>query len=166
MKKINIINHKKPIFFLSLTLLILSSSAYGANYLTGGVSDLLYYKIGGGSVMGSNYALSKPHSIGLGVKWNANLMCGNFDIKSTVSNQLPSNEDEAYLMTMEKINSPDWKRLEPKVIDAQKTVIKAFELGIKKYPAIVINDDFVSYGTLDVSKVMAEFLRRQANDEN
>jgi len=80
--------------------------------------------------------------------------------------ELPSNEDEAYLMTMEKINSPDWKRLEPKVIDAQKTVIKAFELGIKKYPAIVINDDFVSYGTLDVSKVMAEFLRRQANDEN
>jgi len=88
MKKTNRTNRKKPIFFLSLTLLILSSSAYGANYLTGGVSDLLYYKIGGGSVMGSNYALSKPHSIGLGVKWNANLMCGNFDIKSTVSNQL------------------------------------------------------------------------------
>ncbi|WP_392562248.1 TIGR03757 family integrating conjugative element protein [Orbus sturtevantii] len=80
--------------------------------------------------------------------------------------ELPSNEEEAYLMTMEKINSPDWKQLEYEVIEAQKTVIKAFELGVKKYPAIVINDTFVSYGSLDVAGIMAEFLRREANDEN
>ncbi|WP_392562250.1 integrating conjugative element protein [Orbus sturtevantii] len=74
--------------FSSALLLMLSTSSYASNYLTGGVSDALYYKIGGGSVIGPNYALSRPNAMGLGIKWNANLMCGNFDIKSTVANQL------------------------------------------------------------------------------
>ncbi|OCG64151.1 integrating conjugative element protein [Gilliamella sp. wkB18] len=75
----------------SAVLLVLSSSSHAdSTYLTGGISDGLYYKVGGGSVIASNYMFSRPNSIGLGVKWNAsaNLMCGNFDIKSTVANQL------------------------------------------------------------------------------
>ncbi|WP_392564329.1 integrating conjugative element protein [Orbus wheelerorum] len=88
MKKTNRTNRIKTACVLGLASLLISSSTYASNYLTGGVSDLLYYKIGGGSVMGPNYTSKMPYSLGLGVKWNSNLMCGNFDIKSTVANQL------------------------------------------------------------------------------
>ncbi len=33
-------------------------------------------------------ARKRPHEVVLGIGWNANLMCGNFDVKTTVRNQL------------------------------------------------------------------------------
>lgn len=90
MKKNKTIHRHQSGFLLSMALLMLGPPSYAANstYLTGGISDGIYYKVGGGNVIASNYMFSKPNSIGLGVKWNANLMCGNFDIKSTIANQL------------------------------------------------------------------------------
>lgn len=78
---------------------------------------------------------------------------------------LSGNEDEAYSMVMEKMNSPQWKAYEHKVIESQKTVINAFELGVTKYPAIVINDTDVSYGNTDVSKAIADFFRSKSNED-
>lgn len=54
----------------------------------GSVNDDLYYAIGGGTVVSrppSNHRLQK---IGMGIDWNADLMCGNFDLNTTVKNQL------------------------------------------------------------------------------
>lgn len=86
--KLTISRKKRLAPIATVALLILSTSSFASNYVTGGISDGLYYKVGGGSVIASKYVFSKPNSIGLGVKWNANLMCGNFDIKSTIANQL------------------------------------------------------------------------------
>ncbi|MCT6866444.1 MAG: TIGR03757 family integrating conjugative element protein [Gilliamella apicola] len=70
---------------------------------------------------------------------------------------LPNNSDDAYPIVIEKINSSEWNEIEKKVDDSQKIIIKAFELGISKYPAIVINQEFVSYGTTDVNKAINDF---------
>lgn len=81
--------NKKILGFLSIIICYIPSSySLSSDYITGGISDGLYYKIGGGSVIASNYMFSHPNTIGIGIKWNANLMCGNFDIKSTIANQL------------------------------------------------------------------------------
>lgn len=52
-------------------------------------ADALYYQIGGASPFsisaGRGY---NPNSRGLGIQWNMNASCGNFDIGATVSNQL------------------------------------------------------------------------------
>ncbi|WP_323861294.1 integrating conjugative element protein [Xenorhabdus szentirmaii] len=75
---------------LSLTLPQVNRSAlgYGAE-ASGAVSDTLFYTLGGGSV------ISEPASrggstmlAGLELGWSSDLMCGNFDLKTTISNQL------------------------------------------------------------------------------
>lgn len=52
-------------------------------------ADALYYQVGGASPFsvsaGRGY---NPNSRGIGISWNMNASCGNFDIGATVSNQL------------------------------------------------------------------------------
>lgn len=52
-------------------------------------ADALYYRIGGASPFsvsaGRGY---DPNARGIGLRWNLNASCGNFDIGATVSNQL------------------------------------------------------------------------------
>lgn len=52
------------------------------------LNDSVYYSIGGGNVIAGPASRRTPNSIGMGVSWNANLMCGNFDLGATVQNQL------------------------------------------------------------------------------
>ncbi|WP_110689431.1 hypothetical protein [Salinicola endophyticus] len=52
-------------------------------------ADSLYYDIGGASPFGASAGLShSPRLTGLGVRWNVDATCGNFDLGATVSNQL------------------------------------------------------------------------------
>ncbi|WIX33257.1 hypothetical protein QO259_00945 [Salinicola sp. JS01] len=52
-------------------------------------ADSLYYDIGGAAPFGASAGLShSPRMTGMGVSWDVNATCGNFDVGSTVSNQL------------------------------------------------------------------------------
>ncbi|WP_342595571.1 hypothetical protein AAGT95_03555 [Salinicola lusitanus] len=52
-------------------------------------ADSLYYDIGGATPFGASAGLShSPRMTGMGVSWDVNATCGNFDVGSTVSNQL------------------------------------------------------------------------------
>ncbi|CCW29103.1 putative exported protein [Xenorhabdus nematophila F1] len=73
---------------VSLPAVSHSALGYGAQS-SGAVSDTLFYTLGGGPV------ISEPASrggstrlAGLELGWRSDLMCGNFDLKTTVSNQL------------------------------------------------------------------------------
>ncbi|PHM45556.1 integrating conjugative element protein [Xenorhabdus miraniensis] len=75
---------------LSLTLPQVNRSAlgYGAE-ASGAVSDTLFYTLGGGSVISEPASRSGSATLGgLELGWSSDLMCGNFDLKATVSNQL------------------------------------------------------------------------------
>lgn len=75
---------------LSLTLPQVNRSAlgYGAE-ASGAVSDTLFYTLGGGSVISEPASRSGSATLGgLELGWRSDLMCGNFDLKATVSNQL------------------------------------------------------------------------------
>ncbi len=65
-----------------------SSGNDTSRQVQGGINDDLYYAIGGGTVVSNPPSGNRLNKIGMGVGWNADLMCGNFDVKTTVKNQL------------------------------------------------------------------------------
>ncbi|MDG2961698.1 integrating conjugative element protein [Exercitatus varius] len=52
------------------------------------ISDKVFYSIGGGSGYMAPPSRGRTNVVDIGIGWKANLMCGNFDIKTTVKNQL------------------------------------------------------------------------------
>jgi len=46
--------------------------------------------------------------------------------------------------------SPDFKARQQQLAGAYQGVMKAWSIGLKKYPAVVFDDKWVVYGTTDV----------------
>ena len=63
--------------------------AYGSNLQTSGcvIGDEVMYSIGGGNAVSMSNAAGM-RSIGVGVGWNSNLICGDMSISTTIRNQL------------------------------------------------------------------------------
>ncbi|AWX14732.1 integrating conjugative element protein [Mergibacter septicus] len=81
----------KFILMSSLIVAITNYSFASQNYIqaTGSaISDNVYYQIGGGNAIMTPPTRQNPYALSVGLGWNANLTCGNFDIKTTVRNQL------------------------------------------------------------------------------
>lgn len=55
---------------------------------SGAISDGLFYSIGGGSVISPPSSRNSMSRLGMTGGWSSDLMCGNFDMKTTVGNQL------------------------------------------------------------------------------
>ncbi|WP_431810173.1 integrating conjugative element protein [Jejubacter sp. L23] len=72
---------------LSLPQVNDSAIGYGKS-VDGAVSDKLFYTLGGGSVISQPATRSNMKKLGLDIGWSSDLMCGNFDLKTTVGNQL------------------------------------------------------------------------------
>lgn len=75
-----------------LVLLALAGSSQAADDYSfrkrGAVDDLLYYQIGGGEAIMSPPVHRSATPLSVGIGWNTDMMCGNFDINTTVRNQL------------------------------------------------------------------------------
>lgn len=70
-------------------LLTLAAAAIIATPIVGTANDRLYYEIGGAAPISASAGMGhSPRLASSGVKWNINATCGNFDMGSTVSNQL------------------------------------------------------------------------------
>ncbi len=57
------------------------------------LSDKVFYQIGGGAGYMAPPTRGNINAVELGVGWKANLMCGNFDIKTTIKNDLNGLKD-------------------------------------------------------------------------
>lgn len=79
------------------------------------------------------------------------------DYLNRVFSDLSSNQDEAYMQSMRIFESPEWAEHELKIKEFQHNVLRAWILGVKKHPAIVINNTFVVYGTTDIEKAKRDF---------
>ena len=51
--------------------------------------------------------------------------------------------------------SPNWARQQAHLVDAWRGVLKAWQLGIRKVPAVVFDDRDVVYGTTDIQRAAA-----------
>lgn len=75
------------LFGVALPQMSDSSVGYGKG-ASGAVSDKLFYSLGGGSVISQPATRGTMQRLGMKLGWSSDLMCGNFDLKSTVGNQL------------------------------------------------------------------------------
>lgn len=73
---------------VSMSMSITANSNYGYTNQGTGLYDKVFYQIGGGPAVMPAPARKRPNEVVLGVGWSSNLMCGNFDVKTTVKNQL------------------------------------------------------------------------------
>lgn len=76
------------LLLFSCTSSIQAANQYAVNQSGSVLSDRVYYQIGGGSAVMTPPSRKRPYELAFGLGWKANLMCGNFDIKTTVKNQL------------------------------------------------------------------------------
>ncbi|MGL4724135.1 MAG: integrating conjugative element protein [Scandinavium sp.] len=74
-------------FSLSCHAAWAAEDSYGVDE-KGAIADSLYYQIGGGSVITPALTRRNPSLLNLRAGWNADLTCGNFDITTTVRDQL------------------------------------------------------------------------------
>ncbi len=82
--------HTKIVLALAGTLALASGVAWGQlGYQTSGsvIGDDVMYSIGGGSAVSMGRAAGM-RSLGVGVGWNSNLICGDMSIQTTLKNQL------------------------------------------------------------------------------
>ena len=75
---------------IMLSLMSTTTLANEYNVSTQGSTlyDKVFYQIGGGSAVIPAAARKKAHEYGFGIGWNGDFMCGNFDMKTTIKNQL------------------------------------------------------------------------------
>ncbi len=73
---------------ISISPAVLAAGSGIGSMATNAVSDSLFYSIGGGSVISQPASLNRMQRLGVSAGINSDLMCGNFDIKTTVGNQL------------------------------------------------------------------------------
>ncbi|HCQ8422397.1 TPA: integrating conjugative element protein [Klebsiella oxytoca] len=71
----------------------------------GSVNDALYYRIGGGNITSGASNSGALDALNPSLKWKTNLMCGNFDLSTTVSNQLNGITDGFQSLMGDVLNS-------------------------------------------------------------
>ncbi|WMY72464.1 integrating conjugative element protein [Buttiauxella selenatireducens] len=83
--------HKQALIAVAVGLIChtvrATDDGYGIDQ-KGAIADALYYQIGGGSVITPALTRRNTQVLNLRAGFNSDLMCGNFDISTTVRNQL------------------------------------------------------------------------------
>ncbi|EOV1811423.1 TIGR03757 family integrating conjugative element protein [Salmonella enterica subsp. diarizonae serovar 18:I,v:z] len=79
-------------------------------------------------------------------------------LQQTLFGSLTSDPGEAERRAQAVIHSAGWQQKQSELAQAYRGLLKAWQLGLEKYPAVVSDDRYVVYGTADV--VVAEELFR------
>ncbi|MGU5940087.1 TIGR03757 family integrating conjugative element protein [Klebsiella aerogenes] len=85
---------------------------------------------------------------------------GPEQLQKQLFGELSSNPDEAERQAQAVLKSPQWQANEQQLATVYRAVVHAWELGVKKVPAVVFDDTDVVYGTADVAQAVS--LRAQA----
>lgn len=64
------------------------------------------------------------------------------------------------------LQSPEWQAQEAQLQQAYQGVIRAWQLGVERIPAVVVDDKWVVYGATDIDRARSEVeLYRQQHEE-
>ncbi|WXG19991.1 TIGR03757 family integrating conjugative element protein [Xenorhabdus griffiniae] len=74
---------------------------------------------------------------------------------------LSADPQQAAIQAQAILQSPQWHQQEQQLIQSYRAVVKAWQSGVRKYPAVVFDDRDVVYGTVDVAKASALREQRQ-----
>lgn len=76
-------------------------------------------------------------------------------LTDAMTGELPANPQQAEAMARQMMQSPAWREKDQQLRQAYLQVMHAWELGLKKYPAVVFDDRDVVYGTADIAQAQA-----------
>jgi integrating conjugative element protein (TIGR03757 family) len=71
-------------------------------------------------------------------------------LQAELFGSLPADAALAKKQARDILTSPDFKARQLQLAGAYQGVMKAWSIGLKKYPAVVFDDKWVVYGTTDV----------------
>lgn len=91
------------------------------------------------------------------------LLDGPERMQARIFGQLPADPEQASALVRQVMAAPDWQQQQRQLAASYRQVVHAWELGIKKFPAVVFDDRDVVYGTTDVD--LAAALRQQAGGD-
>ncbi|ELQ9312149.1 TIGR03757 family integrating conjugative element protein [Serratia marcescens] len=80
---------------------------------------------------------------------------GPEQLQTQLFGALSSNPDEAERQAKVVLQSPQWQSQQQQMVTAYGDVVHAWELDVKKIPAVVFDDKEVVYGTADVVQARA-----------
>jgi integrating conjugative element protein (TIGR03757 family) len=86
---------------------------------------------------------------------------GPEQLQAQLFGALSSNPDDAQRQAQAVLQSSEWQTHEQALATVYRAVVRAWELGVKKVPAVVFDDKDVVYGTADVARAVA--LRAQSS---
>lgn len=75
-------------------------------------------------------------------------------VQTDIFGALPANPVLAEKQARDVVNSPAFASQQQVLAGAYQGLMKAWSLGLTKYPAVVFDDKWVVYGTTDVSVAM------------
>lgn len=80
-------------------------------------------------------------------------------LEQQLSAGLPGNQEQAEHTVLTRLQTPEGQGLYQQLIDAHMGVVSAWQLGITKLPAVVVDDKYVVYGQTDVGQAVATINR-------
>jgi integrating conjugative element protein (TIGR03757 family) len=86
---------------------------------------------------------------------------GPEQLQAQLFGELSSNPDDAQRQAQAVLQSPQLQAHEQELATVSRAVVRAWELRVKKVPAVVFDDKEVVYGTADVAQAVA--LRAQVS---
>ena len=99
-----------------------------------------------------------PNETDIRVYW----LDGIHRLEAELSKQLPADAQSAERAVLERLQQLDKDRRD-RVADSARALARAVELGIDRYPAIVIDGQWVLYGLTDVSAAVTLYQRWKAS---
>lgn len=76
-------------------------------------------------------------------------------LQRSLFGELSASREQATAQAQATLRSPQWQRHENELQVAYRGIVHAWEIGVRKYPAVVFDDRDVVYGTADVAKALA-----------
>ncbi|WP_445000226.1 TIGR03757 family integrating conjugative element protein [Halomonas mongoliensis] len=77
-------------------------------------------------------------------------------LDAELSQDLPADPDVAAAMMRERMATPEWQETANRYADSYLGLARAWQLGVEKVPAVVIDGRYVIYGQPDVAAALRE----------
>src|SRR5690554_4278191 len=77
-------------------------------------------------------------------------------LDAELSRDLPADPEVAVALMRERMTTPEWQETANRYADSYLGLARAWQLGIEKVPAVVINGRHVIYGQPDIAQALRE----------
>lgn len=77
-------------------------------------------------------------------------------LDARLSRDLPADPDMTEAIMRERMATPEWQETADRYADSYLGLARAWQLGVEKLPAVVIDSRYVIYGEPDVAAALSE----------